>query len=320
MVMESNFSSAKIQISGGFSILNILSLIIVGFSSLWSFLILFLFALRYRQWINQDVSLILVLNTYVCIFFASIVSLSHRIETLIGDFDLFNSRERMMTLECRIRTIFLFISSAEVFNACALLAFFRFVCVVYPQKMILQRYSTQLMLILVTWFLSFIVGSVGGTVITPIVFLPEEYFCYIDFENLLRTLMLFLSIYPIPISILCISYIRVIIFIRQSSERVVAGAQQQMNRDVVVFRRTMLIVAILIMLVTPIILFLIMRFITGRFYPLGYRVIWFFVNISFLFLSIAFVLIIPKMKIIFINSKKKRTDYNSIQKRNDALK
>ena len=70
----------------------------------------------------------------VSIFDASINSLSHRTETMIGDFNLFDAEEEIISVECRIRTSFLYLFSGKKFYGCSLQACFRFLCVVHPQK------------------------------------------------------------------------------------------------------------------------------------------------------------------------------------------
>ncbi|CAF3608141.1 unnamed protein product [Rotaria sp. Silwood1] len=85
-----------------------------------------------------------------------------------------------------------------------------------------------------------------------------------------------------------------------------AAARQQMNRDVIVLRRIILIVTILLVLGVPGPIFIIMRFINGRLHPLAYRITWLTGLTGILFLSIALCIITPQMKTILMTMTVRR--------------
>ncbi|CAF2379127.1 unnamed protein product [Rotaria sp. Silwood2] len=229
------------------------------------------------------------------------------VDTLMGDFHLFDKRKEGNSLLCRIQGFLYYVFGASVFYTLALQAFFRFTRVVYSRKIIFQRCGTQLILVGLGWFFSFLPTVLSVLSSRSIVFLASEHYCSLDADaKPLATLIIFSCNYTLPISFLCILYTRVIIFIRQSTERMALAARQQMKRDVIVLRRIILVVTILVVLGAPGPIFIIMRFINGQLHPLAYRITWLTGLTGILFLSVALCIITPQMKILLMTMTVRR--------------
>jgi hypothetical protein len=164
--------------------------------------------------------------------------------------------------------------------------------------------------------------AVGFILLCPIllwhdvIYLPNEYYCYISFVTLRGTLWVAVSVYGIPLMCLLIIYIRILIFIRQQgNRRITMVVKWRQERDLVVIKRIFIPVGILIILAIPTIFLLTMQAITNIQHPLFFRITWFPVTLSMLILSILIILMTPKLKNITMNRWKR----NRVIPRNTAV-
>jgi hypothetical protein len=76
--------------------------------------------------------------------------------------------------------------------------------------------------------------------------------------------------------------------------------KQRQQRDLLVLQRIFILVGFLLILGIPIIVFMIMFYITGEEYPLVDRVVWFSFGLSMIGLSFAVVIVTPQLKSIVL--------------------
>jgi hypothetical protein len=134
-----------------------------------------------------------------------------------------------------------------------------------------------------------------------VVYLPEEYYCHMPLSNIRSMLWLLFTTYGIPLLLLSLIYFRITRFLRrQANNQIVVGMKQRQQRDLLVLQRIFILVGFLLILGIPIIVFMIMFYITGEEYPLVDRVVWFSFGLSMIGLSFAVVIVTPQLKSIVL--------------------
>lgn len=278
-------------------ILNTLTLSNTSLTSIISLIILIILLLD--RSFTEDIHLLLCMNTYLVIFAFSVTSSSLYIDTLRGDLGSSIDGKRNQTL-CNLRGMLVLAFFSSIFGAFCLHGFYRLCRIVYPQYVILQRYSFQIILILGQWLSSLLFAGV-----VEIRYLPGEYYCSIPFDSLIPILSASLLSYGIPSLMLALIYIRIVLYIRSHGQLV--KSQRGHRRDMLVIRRTAIIVIILWLLGIPSMILVFYGQINGgQLHPLTYRIEWITPSLALLLLN--FVLIKSDPKLRKIIEKKYRTE------------
>ena len=256
-------------------ILNIINLSNACLTSLSSLVVLILLILN--RSFTKDIHLLLCTNTYLTILTFSLASCTLYLDTLRGDLGVI-----FETKLCYLRGTLVLAFFSALFGAFCLQAFFRLCRIVYPQYHILQQYHIQIILILCQWFSSLIFAW-----FVEIRYLPTEYYCSIPFDSLIPILSASLLAHGIPSAILALIYVRIVLYIHCHNQ--LMKNQHGHRRDIIVIRRTVIIVSILWLLGIPsMILVLYGQMIGGHLHPLTYRIEW--ITPSFALLVLTFVL------------------------------
>ncbi len=133
-----------------------------------------------------------------------------------------------------------------------------------------------------------------------IIYLPNDYICFISFTNIRGTLWVVFISYGLPLTYLSLIYIRITLFLRQQSNDIELAIKRRQKRDLVAIQRIFINVGMLIVTGIPGIVVIIMSLINGVEYPLSYRILWIGVEVSFAILSIQMVFMTPQLKNIFM--------------------
>ena len=174
-------------------------------------------------------------------------------------------------------------------------AFYRLCRIVYLQSRWLQYYPLYAVIPPLQSILAFIFLS-PLLLWHDIIYLPTEYYCYAAFLNLRGILWTAFIAYGFPAFCLFIIYIRIIIFMRQQAISQAQTVRRRQARDVIAIQRIIMTVGVLIFLGVPSVVLVIMAAITGREYPLSFRITWTSLTVSMSGLCVAMSIFIPQLK------------------------
>jgi hypothetical protein len=148
---------------------------------------------------------------------------------------------------------------------------------------------------------------VGFIVVCPLivwndlVYLPNEYYCFILLNNVRGMLWLILNIYIIPLLLLLFIYFRIILFIRQHSNNQSLLIQRKQQRDLIAIRRIFITNTLLIAFIIPILILVIIAFITNVDLSIDHRIKMLSYGISMAVLSVETVFVTPQLKTIILS-------------------
>ena len=178
-------------------------------------------------------------------------------------------------------------ASCSILNCSFLLqSIYRFIRIIYPTRLIFQSFKFQLCLILFTWIFG---------IFYPIAFLFTNEIVY-NIDNQICQLRLHLSFsiiymasfaYIIPVSLTMIIYLKLVLYVKTMSKRVVTNNRlNRAKQELKMVRRTVILVSILIIYCLPYAIFIFLSFfIVIPTYH--FRISYVFIDSSYLFVIIA---------------------------------
>ncbi len=129
-----------------------------------------------------------------------------------------------------------------------------------------------------------------------IIYLPNDYVCFISFTNIRAILWVAFISYGLPVTYLSLIYIRITLFLRQQSNDIELAIKRRQKRDLVVIQRIFINVGLLLVMGLPAIVVIIMSLINDVEYPLSHRILWIGVEVSLVILSIQMIFMTPQLK------------------------
>ena len=129
-----------------------------------------------------------------------------------------------------------------------------------------------------------------------IIYLPNEYYCYIQVSSLRDTIWTGLGCYGIPVSCVFFIYVRLTIFLKYQCNNQTLVARQRQNRDLVIIYRIFITVGAFTIAGTPFISLLLIQLITNVEQPLTLRITWFSVLSTVTGMNVAMVFSTPQLK------------------------
>ena len=254
--------------------------------------ILVLIALRIRSLMSK-VTVLLVCNTYVIIFFINAMMLTINIYNLYGDLHPSNMFDDFW---CRLRTYFMFVGFCAFYYSFVLQASFRLVRVVFYQRKDLQSRSVLLAGVVLQWLLAFALTLIN-LVSYGYTYVPEEYKCWVSFDNFRGLLLGLLFTYSIPLLLIAVIYIRILRYIRQSNH--LQQRQEANKRDVLVLQRVVVLLTFTVAIGLPTVIILFVYIINRYLIPHAYDIQSLGLGIAFFVSAICFTLITPELKAIW---------------------
>ena len=129
-----------------------------------------------------------------------------------------------------------------------------------------------------------------------LIYLSDEYYCFILFTDVRSTVWLILNIHGIPLILLLMMYVRIVVFIRHQANNRLVLVNRNQKRDLLALRRIFIIVVLLFVIAMPTTIFILMALITRVEHPLTYRITMVSYAISMTTLSIAMLFVTPQLK------------------------
>jgi hypothetical protein len=193
-------------------------------------------------------------------------------------------------------------------------ATFRFFRVVYPTYIWLQRPRTYVVIIPVTWIISFVL-------LLPVFFWHDiqlvsmENVCLLAIDSARGFIWSTVAIYALPMNVISTVYFQLMRFMRRSS----MVASSRAKRDVMVVRRIMLVVSVLLLIGAPSVVLELMLPFTDVGKPLFYRISDITMVIAMIVLSFMLIYVTPQVKETLIRIRKQPQVVPSNRHRQSAL-
>jgi hypothetical protein len=240
---------------------------------------------------DEKIALMLSASIYLVIFTLMMVNMSTHIQTILGDLygDDFNSSW------CIFRGFLLTLLPCLLYHLFVVQALFRLCRIVYSSRRRLQSFR-------------FYILAVPAQVLFAILFtcpflvwhseqyLPNEHYCFISLTQYHSVVWSGFATYGNPMLLICLIYLRIVLFLRRQSGLQTFLVQRRQKRDLVAIRRILIIIGCLTVTGFPTTVLVLIYIITGQEHPLMYRIIWFSVAVAMLGLSIAMTFASSELK------------------------
>ncbi|CAF1290634.1 unnamed protein product [Adineta steineri] len=245
---------------------------------------------------EDRVTIIQCANIYPLIFCFTGILVAFSIQSVLGDL---YKKESSASSWC-ISTAFMFpVFCTTLYWGFVNQAIFRLCRIVYSTHRWLQHFWLYIIIPPIEFILS-------CALLCPllfwhhIVYLPQEYYCYVPYTNILGILWVILNAYGNPFLLLLVIYLRITIFLRRQPINQTRVVKKRQERDLLVIRRIFIAVGLLLTLGMPSVILLVMYLITGEKSPLFFRIEWLSVSVSMIGLSVVLVLFTPQLKSIIL--------------------
>ncbi len=241
---------------------DILVLIFSSIGFLTSAGILFLIIYHRRQ--NPiNANMLLIANTYISIIFICLLLLDMYIYNLYGDL---HSNISFDNRWCYARAYLLYVGFASVYHSYLLQALFRFFRIVLYKRKQLQTLRFISRLVLLQWLIDFIY-VIPIFLLHLFQYISGYYYCEIPFNNLPRLIYPSYFVYFLPILIIEMIYFYILYYMKKTKGQSTSQNRQANQRDLVVLRRTIILVAILLIVCLPSVVLYVQYWFSGYLYP-----------------------------------------------------
>ncbi|CAF1260628.1 unnamed protein product [Adineta steineri] len=245
---------------------------------------------------DDQISLILLGNTYLVFFIYHIAWISITMRTFIGDFSLLKDIIYLGdSTFCRIQVGIIFFLTSQMYHSFLLQALYRYFKIIYSSnlstiifcQMSLNNISIYILMIIFSWLISFVVLIPAYTTFNVFSYFPEQYHCLISFTNLKGFIYALLVCYLIPVCVILYIYCQLIIYIHRLPSH---GILLRTTREIAVIKRILKICLAMSVLGSPTLFFLFHFIITGKTHPLADRVHELGVSISAISFTFGFAI------------------------------
>ncbi|CAF1120467.1 unnamed protein product [Adineta steineri] len=235
------------------------------------------------------------ITIYIFLLIYVLILISFNIQTLLGDlYELnFNSFWCIVMGYCSPLVL------STLYFGFVNQAFFRLCRIIYWRNEWIQSFQFYIIIP----FIELIISALLSSPILfwhDIVYLPNDYFCYVSVSNTRGILWIFFVSFGNCILILLFIYIRITIYLRQQSNNQIIRFRQGQQRDLIVIKRIFITVGLLSILGIPAAVFLFLFFISGQVHPLVWRIELFFVGLQMIGLCLSQITLIPQLKQIIL--------------------
>jgi len=212
---------------------------------------------------------------------------------------------------CAFRDYFGYVGTALLLYSFTLQAIYRYILVVYPTRISWQSIRIQGMLICFFWIFS--ITSLLPWLFTGVsTYNVDNQACILPFQLSLPIIYNVSVVYMIPISIIILTYIKLVRYVHQMNSHLTSTAHTifQARRELVMVERIVTIISILVILGLPYTIFMFMSFIRKP-PKYHYRISILFVDLAQAFIMV--VLLKSSQPIMDIILKFKRVFSNDSQ-------
>jgi hypothetical protein len=252
-----------------------------------------LISIRIRP-LKSNVAILLTCNTYFNALLVSSIMLLMYSYNLRGNLD---SSVSYGGRWCQIRTYFAHVCFCALYYSFVLQATFRLFRIVFYRRRILQSFGVLILAIILQWILSFLF-ILPNILLDDFQYLPLEYNCWIAFQNIRGLVMVTLSIYNNPLSIIVTIYTQIIRYTRRNAQSQ-RGRQNANKRDLTILKRIVILVFIIVGIGLPTAGIVLVYIITHHVIPYAYHIQGLSISFGVFVASVSLVFVTPQMQQIF---------------------
>ena len=149
-------------------------------------------------------------------------------------------------LFCMFRGYLTYVACAILNYSLLLQAFYRYMTVVYPTRLVFQSSRFQLFVICITWLIAFLY-PIGFLFDGNIIYNVDNQMCQVPLRLSFPMIFMTLYIYIIPVSLTVLIYLKLVQYVKEMSQRVTrANTLFRARRELRMVRRLVILVTILI--------------------------------------------------------------------------
>ena len=164
---------------------------------------------------------------------------------------------------CIVYPYLAYTGSALMHYAVLLQALYRYISVVYPTHLFWQSARCQFILICLAWIISF-VCSLEFLLRGEIIYNVDNQACFIPFGFSFSINYMIFTVYLFPFSILIFIYIKLVRYVKKMSRRAMSAfTLSRARRQLILVRRTVILVMILLAFGIPYVILVIISFFTA---------------------------------------------------------
>ncbi len=224
---------------------------------------------------DDNISLILVANTYLIFLIYNVIWISLTFHTFAGDFSLLKVGGD--SIACRLQVGIIFFLTSALYHSFLLQALSRLFHIIFISRlneikicgMSLDSIRIYILMITISWLVSFMVLIPAYTIFNVFSYFPDQYHCLISFSNVKGCVYSLLVCYLIPLCPILYIYSRVICYVHRLPKR---GVLMRTRREVIVIKHILKICFVMSVLGLPTLFFLFQFIITGYIHPLADRI------------------------------------------------
>lgn len=282
--------------------------------SIFLFVLIFIIYIKIIKERENDVSILLIMNTCLSAFLTSLTAIVMISSNLFSGF-----LSRNIDF-CYIFGLFYYTFECSIYYSYSLQSVYRLIRVIYYRKRSLLSYNLYRILIIVQWVIAIVL-------LLPTIFLhwyiivPGETYCLVAYRNLTGSIYLIIVLYSIPLISIVLIYIAIAKYIRAPT--IIHMRERGRNlRDFTVLKRIVICVLMLIILRFPTIIFILYGVFNGELFFLTYPIVGLVTAICLMLISLITIKItnkIQKRLIKFFISNNNRINPTGIQTNNNTV-
>ncbi|CAF1461178.1 unnamed protein product [Adineta ricciae] len=205
---------------------------------------------------------------------------------------------------CQIRTYLAHVCFCALYYSFVLQAIFRLFRIVFYRHKIFQSFGMFCIAVFLQWVISFL-WILPNLLLDDFKYLPMEYNCWISFENLRGLIMVTVTIFNNPLSIIFTIYTQIIRYTRRSSE-MQQRRQHSNKRDLLILKRIVILIFIIVGIGLPTVIIVIIYICTKYVVAFAYHIQGLSISLGVFIASISLIFITPQIQEVLQNQARVR--------------
>ncbi|CAF3298138.1 unnamed protein product [Rotaria sp. Silwood2] len=233
------------------------NLVLLFFATIFHIVFLTLICIKIRP-LASNVLLILISNSYLALILSSATLFEASLTSFLGNL---NSWTLFGISLCRTRAYLIVVGQSAISYSLLLQAFFRLFRIIFFQRRALRSFRVFSILIILQWLFVFLINLLY-VYLNKFEYIPSEYQCEIPINNYSGAAMMTTLTYILPINTIFFIYFYIMRYIRRTTNTI--QTRQNINkRDMIVFKRIIILLIVLQVLSIPLFVVWILYVITG---------------------------------------------------------
>ncbi|CAF0842153.1 unnamed protein product [Adineta steineri] len=251
----------------------------------------------------QTVAMILIANSCFSGLSLAVALLWSTIVTFHNDLNQIQYQDAT----CIMRAYFIYVTFAALCYSLLLQAIYRYIIVIYPNRLSWQSKQRQLFLICLSWIFVFLY-AVPVLLKGDIRYEVDDQICQMPLHLAVITVYNSICVYFVPVSGIIFIYVKIVLYVKEMGKNVTtANSLFRAQRELKMVHRIGILISILLGLGVPYASFLFMGFFTSP-PKYHYRIAYIFIDISLVFVIITLFKFTDPIKLAIRKRINRRTN------------